>query len=122
MADVTVDIIPLSGSTGGQPVLVASIGPAGTTGTLVHEVDTGKKDRVEIWAWNNSESSVLLTLQLGTNAASKQKSYLIAPAGSPEQLVLPYWQYESGQIISAFAAVANVICLCGHVNTRTPAA
>lgn len=116
------EIMKLSGSTGGQPILAVSTGPSGTTGTTVHTVPAGKTDRVELWAWNNSTSTVRLTLQLGTNAASREKSIDIPPKGSPETLVLPYLQLEAGQVISAFASVANMICLSGHVNERTPAA
>jgi len=115
------DITKLSSSTSGEPIQVASTGPAGTAGTTIMTVPTGKKGRLELWAWNNSSSTVLLTLQLGTTSAAKELSVSIPPKGSDPKPVVFFWPYESATVISAYAAVANVICVTGPFNERTPA-
>ena len=116
------EITRLSGSTLGEPVQIASTGPAGSAGTLIMTVPPGKKGRLELWAWNNSSNPVLLTLQLGTVSAAKELSAWILPKGSAPLPVVLFWPYEAGAEIRGYAGVANVICVTGPFNERTPAA
>lgn len=122
MSYPTNEIAILSGSTVGEPIQIASTGPTGTAGTLVHAVPAGKRGRLELWAWNNSSAPVLLTLQLGTTSAARELSVWIPPKGGDPKPVALFWPYLAGATITAFAATANVICLSGHFNERTPAA
>lgn len=106
----------------GEPVLVASTGPSGTAGTLIGTVPAGKTQRVELWAWNNSAAVVRLTLQLGTSLASKELSVDIPPKGSDPKPLVFFWPFKAGAEIRAFASVANMVCVIGPINERTPAA
>lgn len=122
MSYPTNDIKAFDASALGEPVLVASTGPSGTAGTLIHTVPAGKTVRIELHAWNNSSSPVLLTLQLGTTLASKELSVWIPPKGSDPKPIVLFWPFKAGAEIRAFASVANMVCVTGPVNERTPAA
>lgn len=118
----TNEIKILSGSTAGEPIQVVFTGPSGTAGTLVHAVPAGKTGRLELWAWSNSSSPVLLTLQLGTTSAARELSVWVPPKGSDPKPVAMFWPYAAAAEIRAYASVANVVCVSGHFNERTQAA
>jgi len=122
MAYPSNQVIKISESILGEPIQISSTGPAGTAGTLIMLVPPGKKGRLELWAWNNSSNPVLLSLQLGTVSAAKELSVWIPSKGSDPKPVVFFWPYEAGAEIRGYAGVANVICVSGPFNERTPAA
>lgn len=126
MSAPTHDITALTGSVQGKPIKVASTGPAGTAGTLLHQVPSGEKHRIELWAWSAATTVVTLTLQIGgTTAPDNELSVTIPPKGSEPTLILPYWQLDGGAAglpVYGYAGTANMILVAGHANKRVPAA
>lgn len=102
---------PFSGAANGQPVLVAA---TADPGTVVHTAQAGANflDEVQLTAWNNSASDVLLTLEWGGNATANLVKVTV-PANSYITLAPVFLQ--NGLVLKAFAASANVIILTGRV-------
>jgi hypothetical protein len=117
----TNDIMKLTGSAQGEPVLIESTGPAGSAGTLIMQVPAGKKGRLELWAWSNSAQAVALTLQLGALSAARELTVNIPPRGSDPKPVVFFWPFEADAEVRAYASVANMACVAGHFNERDPA-
>jgi hypothetical protein len=106
----------LSGSTNGQPILVAA---TSGTGTTIHTAVTGTSSLDEIWlyAHNTSSSSVKLTLQWGgTTAPNNDIEITIGAEGTGAVLIAPGWLLNNGLLVRAFAGTTNVINIIGYVN------
>lgn len=113
----------LSGSTGGQPILVAA---TATAGTLIHATGTSSTILDEIWlyAQNDHTADLLLTIEFGgvtspnnlirQTITSRSGLFLVVPA-----LILA-GDGTSARNVRAFAASANLITLSGYVNRITP--
>ena len=109
----------LSGSTGGQPVLVAA---TTTPGTTVHTTGTSSTAIDEVWlyAHNTSGSAVTLTVEYGGTTNPNNRIILSIPAQAGLTLVLPGLTLSgdgsAGRIVRAFAGTANVVTVSGYVN------
>ncbi len=126
MANSTV-IIPLSGSTQGEPIKVVA---TSTPGTSVHATGTSATvvDRLYLWANNtqaaSTASTVLLTVEWG--AATAPDFNIIAPIPGQGGLVqiadgLPLLGNGSVALtVKAFAATTAVINVTGYVLRITP--
>jgi hypothetical protein len=106
----------LSGSTNGQPILVAA---TSGTGTTIHTAVTGTSSLDEIWlyAHNTSANPVKLTLQWGgTTAPNNDIEITIGSEGTGAVLIAPGWLLNNALLVRAFAATTNVINIVGYVN------
>lgn len=109
---VTVSREYLSNSSSGEPIQVSATSGGGS-GTPIHTC--GGEDEVYISAVNNHTADVLLTIELGgTSANNIVKVTLPFKAGL--EWVIPGLTLASGKVITAFAAVTNVVNLAGYVN------
>jgi hypothetical protein len=111
--------VQLSGSTGGQPILVAATATAGTT---VHTTGTSSSVLDEVWLYanNTSTSSVKLTIEYGGTTSPNNLIELTIDAESGLVLVIPGLLLSgdgtAGRVIRAFAATTNVINITGYIN------
>ena len=109
----TYTTIPLSAATTGEPIAVTGT----TTGTsvLAHtSINVGGDfDEIELFANNQSASSVELTVEVGGTAASDLIIRTIPPYAT--KLVLEGIYLNGGATVQAFATVANVVNLFGKV-------
>ena len=109
----------LSGSTGGQPVLIAA---TTTPGTTVHTTGTFATAIDEVWlyAHNTSSSAVTLTVEYGGTTNPNNRIILSIPAQAGLTLVLPGLTLSgdgsAGRVVRAFAGTTNVITVSGYVN------
>lgn len=112
----------LSGSTGGQPILVAA---TTTPGTTVHTTGSSSSiiDEIWIYAHNTSSSSVTLTLEYGGTTNPNNRIILSIPAQAGLTLVLPGLTLSgdgsSGRVVRAFAGTTNVVTISGYINRIT---
>lgn len=107
--------LKLSGSTDGKQIKIVA---TGTPGTTIHTAVVGVSDYDEIWLWatNNHTSAVNLTIEFGGVASPDDLIQLSVPSKSGLYLVIPGWVLQNSQVVKAFAATANVICIGGFVN------
>jgi hypothetical protein len=116
-------LIPFSGSTQGQAVLVAATSTAGTT---IHTTGTSATivDRLSIWAFNSHSGDVLLTIEFGGATAPAQNIVQTITAKTGLTLVVDglilLGNGSAGLSVKSFAATTNVITLSGYVMRVTP--
>ena len=109
----------LSGSTGGQPILVSA---SSTPGTTIHTTGTSASDLDEIWLYanNTSASAVKLTIEYGGTASPNNLIEIAIAAESGLVLVIPglllSGDGSAGRVVRAFAATGQVINITGYVN------
>ena len=108
----------LSGSTVGEPELIAA---TSGTGTTVHSTGTSAAVIDEVWLYanNTSTSPVLLTVQFGGTTTQYLKPITLAPQAGDVLIVagLPVTGTGSAATnITAIAATTNVITISGYVN------
>lgn len=106
----------LSGSSNGQPILVAA---TSGTGTTIHTAVSGTSAIDEVWlyAHNTSSSPVLLTVQWGgTTSPNNLIEVTVGVEGTGAVLVAPGWLLNNGLVVRAFAGTANVVNVIGYVN------
>lgn len=107
--------LALSGSTNGQPILIAATSSPGTT---IHTATTSTTNFDEIWLWavNTSASAVNLTIQWGGTTAPNNSFALSMAAASGLYLIVPGLVLNNSLLCRAFAGTANVITISGFVN------
>jgi hypothetical protein len=109
----------LSGSTQGQPIVVAA---TASTGTTIHSTGTSATIIDEVWLYanNTSTSPVLLTVQFGGTASPQNsKPITLAPQSGDVLIVAGLPLTGTGAAattVYAFAATASVITISGYVN------
>lgn len=109
----------LSGSTGGQPVLVAQ---TATAGTLIHTTGTSSSIFDEIWlyAQNDHTSDLLLTIEFGGTTSPNNLIRQTVTTRSGLMLIVPglilAGDGTTGRSIRAFCASANLVHISGFVN------
>lgn len=113
----------LSGSSGGQQVLVAA---TSTPGTTVHSTGTSSTIQDEVWIWctNSDTTARKLTIEWGGVTAPNDLVEITIPPESGPVLVIPGWRLSGtgsvARVVRAFAATANVLVLSGYVHRYTP--
>jgi hypothetical protein len=109
----------LSGSTGGQPILVAA---TGTPGTAVHSTGISATALDEIWIYanNTSTSDVKLTIEYGGTSSPGNLVEVTIAGEAGLVLVIPGLLLSGDgtneRSVRAFAATTNVINITGYVN------
>lgn len=126
MANAT-SIIPLSGSTQGQPIKITA---TSTAGTLCHTTLTSGTvvDRIYLWAVNTqaaaTASTVLTTVEFGGPTAPDFNIPTPVPGqAGPVMLVDGFPLLGSGTValtVKVFAATTAVINIVGYVLRVTP--
>jgi hypothetical protein len=113
----TFNKIPLSGSTNGKGILIAA---TATLGTTIHTAGSGTANFDEVWIYasNNSASSVKLTVEYGS-ASVQDNIEITIPGESGLVLVVPGLFLNNSLVVTAFAAVTNVITIHGYINRVT---
>lgn len=108
----------LSGSTNGQPILIAA---TSTPGTLIHTAVSGTTSFDEIWlyAQNTDTTARKLTIQYGGTTSPNNLFELTVDPESGLTIVIPGLILNNSLIVRAFAATTNVITLSGYVNRIT---
>lgn len=115
--------VQLSGSTGGQPILVAA---TGTPGTLIHSTGTSSTIIDEIWlyAQNDHSADLLLTIEFGGTTSPNNLIRQTITTRAGLILITPglilNGDGSSARSIRAFCASANLVHLSGYVNRITP--
>lgn len=126
MANST-SILPLSGSTQGEPIKVVA---TSTPGTLVHTTGTNATvvDRLYLWA-NNTQAAatattVLLTLEWGDATAPDHNKIVAIPGQAGDvQLADGLPLLGNGSValtVKAFAATTAVLNISGYILRVTP--
>jgi hypothetical protein len=119
---VTVLKRKLSGSTDGLMIKVAATATLGTTiHTAVAGTTAGTFDEVWLYVTNNHTAAVDLTIEYGGATNPDCLIQQNIPAKQGLYFVLPGFILQNGKVVTAFASVANVICIGGWVNTITDA-
>lgn len=105
----------LSGSTNGQPILVAT---NATPGTLIHTAVSGTSSLDEIWiyAQNTDTTPRKLTIEYGGTTSPNNLFEVVIDAEAGLTLVVPGLLLNNGLIVRAFAAITNVLTVSGYVN------
>ena len=109
----------LSGSTDGKPIKIVATATAGTAvHTAVAGTTAGTWDEIWLWAQNNHTAEVTLTIEFGD---ANPESNIIITLASKSGLVpiLPGHRLQNAATVKAFASVANVVSMVGHINTLT---
>lgn len=108
----------LSGAADGLAIKVAATATAGTTiHTAVSGTTAGTFDEIWIWAVNSSTASVKLTIEWGEATEPDGNIEVTIPPESGLQQVIPGLILHNTKVVKAFAAVGDVICLHGFVNS-----
>ncbi len=110
----SVSKVKLSASTDGRPIKVTATSSPGTT---IHTATStsGAVDRIFVYAFNTSASTVALTMQLGGTTSPDDELKVSIPGQSGSVLVVAGWLYDNGAVLRAYAATANVINITGEV-------
>ncbi len=108
----------LSGSSNGQPILIAA---TASPGTLIHTATSSTVDFDETWLWcqNTSGGAVNLTIQYGGTTAPNNSFTLSMAAASGLYLLVPGLILNNGLVVRAFAGTTNVLTIAGFVNRIT---
>jgi hypothetical protein len=110
----------LSGSTDGKPIKVVATATLGTAiHTAVAGTTAGTFHEIWLWAYNGHTANVVLTLEFGGATVPDQNIVLTIPAKEGLVPIVPGLILQNGMVVTAFAAVANVITLSGFVNSMT---
>jgi hypothetical protein len=106
--------LKLSESTNGRSIKVA-----GTT-TNLHTAHATSLDEVWLYAYNSSASAVELTVQWGGTTPPDDSIKITVPSKVGLTLVVPGLIATGSIVVSALAAITNVILVYGYVNRVTP--
>lgn len=120
---MAVQLLPLSGSSSGQPVKVAatSIGSGTTVHTATSSTDDGTGDQIYLFVTNTSSSPVTLTVAWG---GTTDPDHLVVDAFSvPPQLppveVVVGLLLRNSLVVRAAGGSANVLLISGFVHRWT---
>jgi hypothetical protein len=117
----TLSPIPLSGSTNGRPIAVA------TTATTIHTAtsDADQTDFAELFVTNASTSAVTLSLRFGSSSYPDVMTVTVpgnGAAGNDGALPIGEFLLNGGVILSAVANAANALAIVGKVKRFDTAA
>lgn len=113
----SIALAKLSGSTDGRGIKVVATTTLGTTiHTAVAGTTLGTYDEVYLWAYNGHTADVVLTIEFGGVTVPDDNIVQTIPFKAGLFLVVPGFLLQNAKVVSAFAAIANVITIHGHVN------
>jgi hypothetical protein len=109
--------ILLSGSTSGQPVIVAA---TATPGTLIHTAVAGAAAFDEVYAWASNVTATAATVTFEWGSVADPGSHMVKavniPANSPPIPISTGQVLNGGLIFRAFSGTASAINITGYVN------
>lgn len=109
--------IPFSGSTNGRGIKVTGTGTGSTVTVHTAQSGTSFVDVVTLYAVNDNNVGVLLTVEWGgTTDPDDLITIVVPPQGAGLVPVAIDLVIQNSLIIKAFAETANVITLFGFVN------
>lgn len=108
----------LSESVDGMSIPIVA---TGTPGTSIHTAVTGTTDLDEIWLYVNNVtvSGVKLTIEYGDTTDPSDLIEQTIPGEAGLFCVIPGLLLQNGNVVSAFASVANAVNVHGYVNRIT---
>jgi hypothetical protein len=113
----------LSGSVGGQPILITA---TASTGTIIHTTSTSSTVIDEVWLYATNTSAVGYSIFVeygGTSQPTNILPFYIEPS-SGLYILLPGLILSgtgvAGRVIRAYASTGSVINVVGYVNRYTP--
>ena len=112
---------PLSGSTNGRPIEVATIASPGTTLHTVQATGTDAREEVHLYVANRSTATEAVTIELGGTATTDQIMTHI-PAQAGFDLVIPGISFTATtSIVRAFTTgtATDAITIAGWANRAT---
>jgi len=111
----------LSGSTDGKPIKVTGTATASadTIHTAVAGTTAGTYDEIWIFAQNNSDEPITLTIEFGGTTVPDNVIVCTLASKAGPQLIIPGLILQNAKVVKAFASTTNVISLTGHVNKFT---
>ena len=110
-------ITKFSASTDGRPITVAATSSPGTT---IHVSDDGDTESIHVWASNDSDSAVTLTLQWGSTASSDDVEFTLAPNETRKIIDGAVLQPTGGSAtLRAFCSTTNVVQVFGRVEVQS---
>lgn len=114
----TFNKVELSGRADGKMIKVVATATLGTTIHTAINNNAALNDYDEIWLWavNSSASNVKLTIEFGGVTSPDDLIEVTIPAEAGLVLVVPGLILENAQVVTAFAASANVVMIAGYVN------
>lgn len=118
-------LINLSASSDGSPIQITTTGPTNLTGAAAVTLVTGQTihsgvagtsqyDEIFLYGINRANSGVQLMLQWGA-VTSGDSIQVTVPPNDGLTLVSPGLVLNSGQILRAYANVANHLSVMGYV-------
>lgn len=122
MAAVPTVPVLLSGSSQGQPILVAA---TSTPGTAIHSTGTSATVFDEIWlyAQNTQAADLKLTIEWGGVTSPNNLIEVTIPGESGPVLVIPGWRLTgtgaAATNVKAFCGTTNLVTITGNVNRMT---
>ncbi len=110
----TVSLKTLSGSTDGEPVLVAA---TATAGTLIHTAVSGTTDidSVTLYACNQHTADVTLTLEWGGTTDPDHLLTVVLPSDGGAVKIAEGFLLQNSKVIRAFCSTADVVTIWGDV-------
>ncbi len=110
----------LSGSTDGMGIKVV---PTSTLGTTIHTAVTGTTagtfDEIWLYAYNSHTINVETTIEFGGVTDPDNHLVITIPFDVGLVCIIPGLILQNSLVVSAFAAVANVVVISGFVNSIT---
>jgi len=103
----------LSGSTNGKGIKVTQTATAGDT---IHTAHASALDEIWLYAVNNGDGDVEVTIEWGEATAPDGNIICLVPSKSGLQLIIPGFLLTNSLVVKAFADTANVIIIHGFVN------
>lgn len=112
--------LKLSGSTDGKAIKVAATATLGTAiHTAVSGTTAGTFDEVWLYATNNDTVDRTLTIEYGGATSPDCLMTITLPSKCGWVPIVKGHILQNGLAITAFASVANVVCIEGFVNRIT---
>ena len=109
----------LSGSTGGQPILITA---TASTGTTIHATGTSASilDEVHLFAYNSDTTAIVLTIQYGGIVSPDNEIKISVPPRSGLTYIVPGLLLAGtgsvARTVYAFAGTGSKITVSGYVN------
>lgn len=113
---MSIQKIPLSGSTHGRGIKIVA---AATPGTTLHTAQAtatdGAADEMWVWVTNTDAVDRKVTFELGGVTAPDDNVTAVVPAGETIPVITGQ-MLRNALLLKAFGAAANVLVASGYVN------
>ena len=104
------------GSADGTPI---KVGQTASTGTTIHTAGASNIDEIWLWASNTDASDRKLSIEFGGTTSPDFLFEYTVPSEDGLHLIIPGLLVSGSNVVTAFAAVADVVNIAGYVNRIT---